>query len=326
MSGAVRHHNRTRLAEPRPPLGDLALKIAITGASGLLGRSIVSELTALGHDCRGLSRPDSPRAAHRPAIEWVVGTLTDPAAVGELVQGADAVVHAAHDGLGGDFQDPAVDSARLVERNLITTIRLIEAARAAGASRFVAITSGAVHGVVLADRPLDETHPLWPRSHYGATKAAIEAFVSSYGRGQGFAICALRPTAIYGPAEPLAASRWFDLIAAIVRGEPVDCRQGAKVVHARDVARAVAIVLDAGDVAGEVFHCVDQFVTEHEVAVLARSLSGSASPITGASPSAGHPISAAKLRRLGMTFGGAALLATTVGAIVAAIQANPPTD
>ncbi len=301
------------------------MKIAITGASGFLGRSIVHELTALGHDCRGLSRPDSPRAAHRPAIEWVVGTLTDPAAVRELVQGTDAVVHAAHDGLGGGFQNPAVDAAGLVEQNLITTIRLIEAARAAGVSRFVALTSGAVHDVILADRPLDETHPLWPKSHYGATKAAIEAFVSSYGRGHGFAICALRPTAIYGRAELLAASRWYDLIAAIVRGEPVDCRKGAKVVHARDVARAVALVLTADDIAGEVYHCVDQFVTDHDVAVLARSLAGSASPITGTSPSAGHPITAAKLRQLGMTFGGAALLETTVGAIVAAIRANPPT-
>ena len=71
----------------------------------------------------------------------------------------------------------------------------------------------AVHETILDDRPLDEAHPLWPHSHYGAHKAAIEAFVHSYGRGHGYPICALRPTGIYGLARPARASKWFDLIA-----------------------------------------------------------------------------------------------------------------
>ena len=43
--------------------------------------------------------------------------------------------------------------------------------------RFVFIATCAVHDVILSDRPLDEAHPLWPKSHYGAHKAAIEKFV-----------------------------------------------------------------------------------------------------------------------------------------------------
>jgi nucleoside-diphosphate-sugar epimerase len=49
-----------------------------------------------------------------------------------------------------------------------------------------------VHDVILQDRPLDEAHPLWPKSHYGAHKAAIEKFVHSFGLGEGYAICSLR--------------------------------------------------------------------------------------------------------------------------------------
>ncbi len=52
--------------------------------------------------------------------------------------------------------------------------------------RFVFISTCAVHDVILADRPLDEAHPLWPKSHYGAHKAALEKFVHSYGLGQGW--------------------------------------------------------------------------------------------------------------------------------------------
>src|SRR5207302_10921611 len=133
---------------------------------------------------------------------------------------------------GGGFRGGEGDLPRFVEMNVVGTIRLIEAARAAGVSRFVFISTCAVHEKILDDRPLDETHPLWPTSHYGAHKAAIEAFVHSYGLGAGYPICALRPTGIYGLAHPPRRSQWFDLVAAVARGEDVECRGGGKEVHA----------------------------------------------------------------------------------------------
>ena len=52
-------------------------------------------------------------------------------------------------------------------------------ARDAGVSRCVFISTCAVHEVILDDRPLDETHPLWPTSHYGAHKAALEKIINN---------------------------------------------------------------------------------------------------------------------------------------------------
>jgi nucleoside-diphosphate-sugar epimerase len=92
----------------------------------------------------------------------------------------------------------------------------------------------------------------WATSHYGAHKAAIEQFVHSYGFGQGYPICALRPTGIYGVARPVASSKWFDLVEAVAHGQAVECRRGGKEVHAADVAKAVEILLSAEGVAGEV--------------------------------------------------------------------------
>ena len=126
------------------------------------------------------------------------------------------------------------------------TLELIEAARRAGVARFVFISTCAVHEKILNDRPLDETHPTWATSHYGAHKAAIEQFVYSYGLGEGYPICALRPTGIYGLARPVQDSRWFDLVQAVTRGEPVDVHGGGKEVHASDVAHAVEILLTSG--------------------------------------------------------------------------------
>jgi nucleoside-diphosphate-sugar epimerase len=85
-----------------------------------------------------------------------------------------------------------------------------------------------VHEVIVDARPLDETHPLWPVTHYVAHKAALEKFLHSYGIGEGWPICALRPTGIYGLAHPAKASRWFDLVAAVLRGEKIESAKGGK--------------------------------------------------------------------------------------------------
>src|SRR5262249_34954316 len=140
--------------------------------------------------------------------------------------------------------------------NLTGSLQLFEAAFAGGVPRCIFISSCAVHDVILGDRPLDETHPLWPKSHYGAHTAALEAFVHSYGLGQSWPIWALRPTGIYGLAQPPSVSRWYDLVGQVVRGEPVASATGGKEVHAADVARAVELLLNADPkaIAGQAYN------------------------------------------------------------------------
>src|SRR5207302_2675752 len=175
-----------------------------------------------------------------------------------LVHGVDAVVHAAVEWQGprnrGSGSHGGADVFFGV--NLTGSLQLFQAAFEAGVPRFVFISTCAVHEVILDDRPLDEAHPLWPTSHYGAHKAAMEAFVHSYGLGQGWPVCALRPTGIYGLAHPPAASRWFDLVGRVLRGEPVVSPKGGKEIHAADVARAAELLLTADPraIAGQSFN------------------------------------------------------------------------
>src|SRR5262249_50589774 len=147
----------------------------------------------------------------------------------------------------------ADDLLAFLDANFMGSIRLFQAAHAAGVPRFVFISTCAVHEIILGDRPLDETHPLWPTSHYGAHKAALEKFVHSFGLGEGWPICALRPTGIYGLAHPARDSRWYDLVGQVRRGETIESAKGGKEVHAADVARAVEVLLnaDARAVAGQ---------------------------------------------------------------------------
>ena len=299
------------------------MKIAVTGATGFLGRYIVNRLAGAGHSCRCWFRPESDRGGFERAgesIDWLAGELGDVEAGRALVEGCDAVVHSALYRTAETFHGSEPDLREFVEKNLLGTIHLIEAARAAGVGRFIFISTCAVHEEILDDRPLDEAHPLWPRTHYGAHKAAIEKFVHSYGLGQGYPICAVRPTGIYGAARPIAASKWFPLVRSIVRGEDVECSRGGKEVHAADVARAVEVLLSAESIAGEAYSCYDMYISQFDVATIAKKLSGSNSIIHGGQTRPKHEIVTDKIKRLGMEFGGRAMLEQTIGELVEAVK------
>jgi nucleoside-diphosphate-sugar epimerase len=301
------------------------MRIGITGATGFLGRYLVAEMIARGHECRCWHRMTSDRTgmpAAGSAVTWVPGDLGDPGSATDLVAGCDAVIHSALYRPGDRFMGGEGDLPQFVEKNVVGTIRLIEASRRAGVSRFVCLSTCAVHDTILGDRPLDETHPLWPASHYGAHKAAIEAFVHSYGAGHDFSICALRPTGIYGLAHPPGRSKWFDLVASVVRGQAVECRVGGKEVHAADVARAAHLLLTADGVTGEAFNCCDRYVSEFEVATIAREQGGAGGEIRGAAPTPRNQIVTRKIRALGMEFGGRPLLEKTVAELIAAVRSS----
>ena len=299
------------------------MRIALTGATGFIGRYIAANLIGQGHRLRCWHRPTSDRGGFEnlaDSLEWIEGDLDDVTSANALVGGCDAVVHAALYHPGGGFRGGEGDIVEFVQKNVVGTIRLIEAARQAGVGRFVFISTCAVHEKILDDRPLDETHPLWPTSHYGAHKAALEKFVHSYGLGEGYPICALRPTGVYGIARPVEKSRWFDLVSAVVRGQPVNCQRGGKEVHASDVAKAVAVLLVAEGIAGQAYNCCDRYISEYEVAMIAKRLSGSSSDIRGRQTTPKHEIVTSKLRALGMEFGGTVLLEKTVAKLVEAAR------
>jgi nucleoside-diphosphate-sugar epimerase len=296
------------------------MRIALTGATGFIGRYVVSHLADLGHQLRCWHRSASNREGFDRigSLEWIEGDLGDHDSANALVDGCDAVVHAALYRPGTGFRGGEGDLVDFVQKNVVGTLALIEAARRAGVGRFVVTSSCAVHENILDDRPLDETHPLWPMSHYGAHKGAIEKFVHSYGLSDGWPICAVRPTGVYGVAHPAKNSKWYDLVSAVARGESIQCSRGGKEVHAGDVAKAVGILLKADGIAGEAFNCYDRYVSEFDVATLAKELSGSSSQIIGKPTQPKHQIVTEKIRALGMEFGGDDLLRRTVRELVAA--------
>lgn len=300
--------------------------IAVTGATGFIGRYIVNRLLEAEHRCRCWYRPESDRggfvAAKRDRLEWVEGRLGDEESAERLVQGVEGLVHGALEWPRGRFTGDEGDLLNFAQVNVMGSLRLFEAARRAKVARVVFLSTCAVHDRILPDRPLDEAHPLWPHSHYGAHKAAVEKFIHAYGLGSGWAICALRPTGVYGMRRPVEASKWYRLVRQVVEGRNVSSAAGGKEVHAADVAKAVEILLKAPAerVAGESFNCYDLYVADQDVAQIAKRITASGSEIEMLNKGPKHQIQTGKIRALGMEFGGRELLERTVGELVEAAR------
>lgn len=295
--------------------------IAVTGGTGFLGRYLIRHALDHGHQVRALTRqPASGQAAATENLHWVPGNLSDPEAIERLLTGADAVIHSAHDAMGGRFLDPPPDVVEYWNRNATASLALLESAATAGVQRFIYLSSGAVHETVLSDRPLDESHPRLPSTLYGATKGAVELLVRQYGVSTSLQTATIRPTSIYGAASPIEDSKWFELIQSIKHCGPGDNERraegGSKTVHAADVAKAALLLIQSPQLqSGEVYNCCERMISHFEVANRAKKLLGSDCKITGVPKQPKHVMETGKLEALGMTYGGEDLLNQTIAQI-----------
>ena len=292
------------------------MKVAVTGATGIVGRFVVARLQAQGAAIRALVRPSSDRSGLPGEFEYIVGDMTDSDALTALVEGMDAVVHCAYEHAPGRYRGgEGKDRLRFWRANLLAGVELMERARLAGVERLVLMSSRAVFGKrTPAEHWVDDdTRPV-PDTHYGALKLALEAHASAFAQADGVVYTSLRPTGVYGITHPVPNSKWFDLAHAIARGEPLPAARLATEVHGDDVASAVWLLLTrpGEDVAGRTFNCADLIVDSRDVmARLAARLGVAAQLPPPARNRIAHPMRTSALRALGWRPGGAALLART---------------
>ena len=303
------------------------MRVAVTGATGIVGRFVVERLRREGAQVRALVRPTSDRRGLGP-LDWVVGELTDDLALRQLVEGVDAVVHCAYEHVAGRYRGgEGDDRSRFWRSNLLAGVELMERACAAGVSRLVLISSRAVYGRLSpAQGWVDEDHRAVPDTHYGALKLALEAHASAFSAVDGVCYASLRPTGVYGVMDPIEGSKWFDLAEALLRGEPLPPARLGTEVHGEDVAAAVWLLLTAPaeQIAGRVFNCSDLVVdTRTVMARLASKLGQPAELPDAAESSLLHPMHSRALRALGWRPGGDSRLARTIDELAeCALQAR----
>ncbi|MGH3104117.1 MAG: NAD-dependent epimerase/dehydratase family protein [Gaiellaceae bacterium] len=191
------------------------MKILVTGATGFIGSHLLPALTDAGHEVVALAR-DGRGLAGRDAIAVVEADLSRPLDRG-TIPAVDAAIHLAQANV------PFPDGARELFRvNLLSTQELLEAAREAGATRFLYTSSGSIYG--LGEGAVAEDDPRRATDFYPATKQASEALVRAYAPFFGTTI--LRPFAPYGPGQN---GRLIPgLIGRVRDGRPVTLNGGGR--------------------------------------------------------------------------------------------------
>jgi dihydroflavonol-4-reductase len=178
--------------------------IAVTGATGFLGHHLVPLLIQRGHVVRALVRATSDvRFLKDCGVELIDGDIRRPESIERLVDGCDAVIHAAGRfrfwGKREDFRSVNVEGTR----------NILEAARCANVQRFVHISTVAVIGAPRPNTIIDENTPCQPCDEYQHSKLAGERLALKYHADFGLPVIVLRPGAFYGPGSRYAWNRLF---------------------------------------------------------------------------------------------------------------------
>jgi UDP-glucose 4-epimerase len=176
-------------------------RVLVTGGAGFIGSHLVEALVAQGRSVRvvdNLSTGHRSNLAHlEGAFEWLEGDLADFEVCSRAVEGVTEVLHqAAIPSVPRSVLEPLQSHAS----GSTATLNLLEAARAAGAKRFVFAASSSAYGDT-DELPKHEAMVPNPLSPYAAAKLSGEHYVRVYARTMGLDGASLRYFNVFGPRQ-----------------------------------------------------------------------------------------------------------------------------
>jgi dTDP-glucose 4,6-dehydratase len=184
----------------------VAKRVLVTGGAGFIPSNLIRHL--LEHTAHEVVSLDALTYAaslenladvmSHPRLEFVHGDIRDARLVDEIVRGVDVIVNAAAEShVEKSIRDGA---SEFVTTNVEGTQILLDAIREQPLERFLLVSSSEVYGTAERD-PMDEEHPLNPRSPYAATKAGGDRLAYSYVVTYDLPVVIVRPFNNYGPRQ-----------------------------------------------------------------------------------------------------------------------------
>ena len=208
------------------------MRIAVTGARGFIGSSLVPVLEARGHSVLAASREASSSAAS--------------------FSGCETLVHLAN------IAHARADAALLESANVDVTRRIAERAAAAGVRRMIYLSSIKAAGEETRGRPFDGSEAPAPRDAYGRAKLAAERALAEVSAKTAMETVVLRPPLVYGPR---VKAKFLALVRAIARGWPLPLaalHNRRSLLYVGNLADAIACCVEAPKLAGRPFVICDR--------------------------------------------------------------------
>ena len=224
------------------------MKVLVTGASGYIGSQTCNYLHQQGHTLSGVDRNI---IKHRYCRETYIGNYSDNV-MDIMLQNVDAVVHIGATSLVG----PSVlDPSKYYNKNVVGTLKLLDACNKNGVKRFVFASSAAVYGEPNGGVGL-ETEQHQPMNPYGWSKRMTEIMLNDYATAYGMNSVSLRffnvagaDTLMLHGQEKAATHIIAKLIEMTMQGKEFTLNGGdfntpdgtcvRDYIHVEDVARAI---------------------------------------------------------------------------------------
>lgn len=222
----------------------------VTGATGFVGSHLVDLLLARGHRVRAVHRRNSRLAwIEGKAVERFEADLREGTGLDRACEGVDAVFHVA-----GVINAPREADYRA--GNWLATKRVVDAAVAARAKRFVQVSSLAAAGPSPDGAPIDEEAECRPVSIYGRSK--LEGEREAWSRRDAIGVSIVRPPVVYGPRDE-GLVEMFQLLKAGIKPR-IGGEKRLSIVQVGDLVRAVLAAGEDPRAAGQVFFASNEAV------------------------------------------------------------------
>jgi UDP-glucose 4-epimerase len=282
------------------------MRILVTGGAGYIGSVVVEELLAQGETAvvyDNLSK--GHRESVAPGAEFIQGELLDSERLERILaeHQVEAVMHMAADSLVGEsFQNPD----KYYANNLVASLSLLKAMRAARVSRIVLSSTAAVYGEP-EKQPISEGDATCPTNPYGETKLALERALHWSEKAYGLRYVSLRYFNAAGATERCGElhdpeTHLIPIVLQVASGQrpcleifgnDYPTRDGTCVrdyIHVSDLARAHVLALELLAERSAIFNlgCGGGY-TVLEVVEAARKVTGHAIPVRFGPRRAGDP-------------------------------------